>query len=225
MNIDSLGGQTAQMLHDAGFVNTIADLYALKREQLLTLTNFKDKKADKLLAELEASKTCVLAAFVFAIGIPNVGAKTAKDLARVFGSFERLQAAGFEELTAINDVGDIVAQSILDFFTNELMRVQIETLFARGIKPKGAEKSETEAKLAVLEGKKFVLTGTLPNLDRKAANDLIERHGGSCAGSVSAKTDFVLAGESAGSKLDKARSLGIPILSEEAFLRLIGETI
>ncbi|MCL2672123.1 MAG: NAD-dependent DNA ligase LigA [Clostridiales bacterium] len=221
MNIDSLGEQTAQALTDAGYVTSIADLYALDEEKLLTLPGFQTKKARKLLTQLEESKHCSLSAFVFALGIPNVGQKTAKDLAKVFGNFASLRAAETDALVAIPDVGGIVAQSIVDFFADAHRNEQVDRLLAYGIEPQ-----EQEALVGLrLQGKKFVLTGTLPHLERRDAEALIEKHGGACAGSVSAKTNYVLAGEAAGSKLDKANAFGIPVLDEAAFLALIGETL
>lgn len=221
MNIDSLGGQTAQQLFEAGYVQSIADLYALDAEMLIDLPGFQSKKTQKLLEQLEGSKDCALSAFIFALGIPNVGFKTAKDLAKTFGSLAHLQAADLLTLTAIPDVGEIVAQSILDFFSDPHRMQQVTRLLAYGIAPRA---QETKGNL-LLQGKKFVLTGTLPHLERREAEALIEKHGGTCAGSVSAKTDYVLAGASAGSKLEKANALGIPVLDEDGFLTLIGETL
>lgn len=220
MDIESLSTKTAETLIDTLGISTIPDLYEITLDQLLTLDGFGEKKAQNLLSALDNSKHRPLSAFLFAIGIQNVGAKTAKDLAKTFGTFERLRHATREELLAIADIGDIVADSIVDFLTDPKLIGQVDRLFALGVAPVEAAKSEGMQPLA---GKTVVVTGTLPSLSRRDAEDLIERMGGKAAGSVSKKTSYVLAGESAGSKLDKAKELGIPVLSEEEFLHLIGE--
>ncbi|MDO4837795.1 MAG: NAD-dependent DNA ligase LigA [Clostridia bacterium] len=219
MDIDGFSEKTAEQLYDQKNVRDPADLYHLTREDVLSLDGFKDKKADNLLKALEKSKDCALDAFLFAVGIPNVGRKTARDIATTFGTLEKVQEATMEQLIAIPDVGDIVAQSMLEFFSFEENRVMIDRLLKAGVKPRPMQgKAE-----GVLSGKTVVVTGTLPNLSRKDAEELIRRHGGTAASSVSKKTAFVVAGEAAGSKLDKAQALGIEVIDEAELLRRVGE--
>ena len=219
MDIDGFSEKTAEQLYDQKNVRDPADLYHLTREDVLSLDGFKDKKADNLLKALEKSKDCALDAFLFAVGIPNVGRKTARDIATAFGTLEKVQEATMEQLVAIPDVGDIVAQSILEFFSFEENRVMIDRLLKAGVKPREMQ-SKAEG---VLSGKTVVVTGTLPNLSRKDAEELIRRHGGTAASSVSKKTAFVVAGEAAGSKLDKAQALGIEVIDEAELVRRVGE--
>lgn len=214
MDIEGFSEKTAGQVYDQMNVRDPADLYRLTMEQALTLEGFKEKKAAKLLAALEKSKDCTLDAFLFALGIPNVGRKTARDLAQVFGTLTRVSQATEAELTAIPDVGEIVAQSVTEFFSFPENREMIDRLLAAGVHPRDAEQ-QTEG---VLTGQTVVVTGTLPNLSRGEAEELIRRHGGKAASSVSKKTSFVVAGEAAGSKLTKAQELGIPVLDEAAFL-------
>ena len=181
---------------------------------------FKEKKAGNLLAALEKSKDCPLDAFLFALGIPNVGRKTARDLAAAFGTLEKVEQATETELTAIPDVGDVVAQSITEFFSFPENMEMIARLLAAGVRPREAQKQEG----GILSGLTVVVTGTLPTLSRNDAEELIRQHGGKAASSVSKKTAFVVAGEAAGSKLTKAQTLGIPVLDEAAFLEKLKET-
>lgn len=220
MDIESLSGRTAEQLVDAFGISTIPELYGLTAERLVPLERFGPKKAQNLIDALEKSKRRPLSAFLFALGIPNVGVKTARDLARRFGTLAAVRAAGREELLAIDDVGDIVADSILDFFGDPSISAQVDALLAHGVDPQPEAAAEADSPLA---GRTVVVTGTLSSMGRREAEALIERLGGRAAGSVSKKTDFVLAGESAGSKLDRARALGIPVLDEAAFYKLIGE--
>ena len=218
MDIESFSEKTAELFYDQIGVRTPADLYALDKASMVALRGFGEKKADKLLAELEKSKDCELDAFLFAIGIPNIGRKTARDLMSHFGSLEALMEASEEELVSIEDVGEIVAQSITGYFADEENRAFVRRLLASGIKPAIHEAQDAGTLFA---GMTFVLTGTLPTLTRAQAEELIRRNGGKAAGSVSKKTSAVLAGESAGSKLTKAQTLGVRILSEEEFLQMI----
>lgn len=220
MDIDTFSDKTAELLYDALGVRDCADLYRLTVSDLLVLDGFKQKRAENLVSALEKSRTCTLDAFLFAIGIPNVGRKTARDLAGHFGSLEAVKAATLEELTAIPDVGDIVAASVVEFFSFHENLEMIDRLLAAGITPQ----HESDAVSDVLAGKTIVVTGTLPSLSREEAEKLIAAHGGKPSGSVSKKTAFVLAGEKAGSKLTKAQSLGIPVLDEAAFMSLIDGT-
>ena len=220
MDIESFSDKTAGQLIEALGVDSIPALYALNKDQLVALDRFGEKKAQNLLDALEQSKTRSLGAFLFALGIPNVGTKTAKDLAKRFGTLEAVRHASHEELLAIPDVGGIVAESILSFFGDANIASQIDQLLAYGVSPQSMQVANTASPIA---GKTIVVTGTLPTLGRRDAENLIEENGGKAAGSVSKKTDYVLYGESAGSKLDKARELNIPLLTEAEFLELIGK--
>ena len=220
MDIESFSDKTAGQLIEALGVDSIPALYALNKEQLVELDRFGAKKAQNLLDALEQSKTRPLGAFLFALGIPSVGNKTAKDLAKRFGTLEAVRAATREELLAIPDVGGIVAESILSFFADANIASQIDQLLSYGVSPQSEQAANTASPIA---GKTIVVTGTLPTLDRRQAEALIEQNGAKAAGSVSKKTDYVLYGESAGSKLDKARELGVALLTEAELLALIGE--
>ena len=218
MDIEGLSEKTAEQLYDQMGVRDPADLYHLTREQALTLEGFKERKADKLLAALEKSKDCTLDAFLFAIGIPNIGRKTARDLANAFGTLAKVSEATQEDLIALPDVGDIVAQSVTEFFSFPENRVMIDRLLQSGVHPKeSAGKAE-----GAFSGMSVVVTGTLPTLSRKEAEELIRQNGGTAASSVSKKTAFVVAGEAAGSKLTKAQTLGIEVIDEAELMRRCG---
>lgn len=219
MDIDTFSEKTAALLVEEMGLKSIPDLYDMTAEDFVALPGFKEKKTGNLMAAIEASKDCSLGAFVFAIGIPNVGSKTARDLARHFGSLEALRNANREQLMEVQDVGEVVADSIIAFFGDSFIAAQVDRLLAHGVSPRPEEVQQQSP----ITGKTVVVTGTLPTMDRREAEALIERLGGKAAGSVSKKTDYVLAGENAGSKLTKARELGIPVLSEEEFFQLIGE--
>lgn len=221
MDIESLSDKTIEQLCSAFGIDTIPELYGLTAEQLLPLDRFGEKKAQNLIDALEKSKARPLSAFLFALGIPNVGVKTAKDLARTFGSLDGVRSADRESLTAIPDVGEIVADSILAFFSDARISAQVDALLAHGVNPA----SELAQKDSPIRGRTIVVTGTLARFGRREIEQLIERLGGKAAGSVSKKTDFVVAGEAAGSKLEKARALNVPVLSEDAFLDMIGEEL
>ena len=222
MNITGFSEKTAGQLYDTCEIRDPADLYHLTRDQLLTLEGFKDKKADNLLSALEKSRHCALDEFLFAIGIPNIGRGTARDIAGYFGSLQKVMGADLDALTAIPDVGGIVAQSVVEFFSFPENQRMIERLLSAGVTPAEAAQPE-EGAPQPLAGMTVVVTGTLPSLSRSEAEDLIRRMGGTASGSVSKKTSYVLAGEKAGSKLDKARQLGVPVLDEAAFMTLIGK--
>ena len=216
MDITGFSEKTADLLYDRIGVRDPADLYRLEEAQLLALDGFQEKKARNLLAALEESKHCPLSRFLLAIGIPNIGKRTARDLAQHFGTLAHLQSASREALLAIDDVGDIVAQSVVDFFSFPENQEMIARLLAAGVNPQPEGMAQTGA----LSGLTLVVTGTLPTFSRQEAEAFIREHGGTATGSVSRKTSFVVAGENAGSKLGKAQSLGIPVLSEEELLRL-----
>lgn len=219
MDIDTFSDKTAELLYDRLGLRDCADLYKLTANDLMALDGFQQKRAENLIAALNKSRHCALDAFLFALGIPNVGRKTAKDLADRFHSLDGLKAASLEELTAINDVGGIVAASIVEFFSFHENVDMIDRLLEAGVAPV----YESGVISNALEGKTVVVTGTLPTLSREEAESLVAAHGGKAAGSVSKKTAFVLAGEKAGSKLDKAMALGIPVVDEAQFREMIGE--
>ena len=218
LDIDGFSEKTAELLVEQGIIRDAADMMALKQEQLEGLPLFKDKRIDNLISAIEKSKSRPLDAFVFALGIPNIGRKTARDLAQNLGTMEKIRTATAEELLAIPDIGEIVAASITDFFASERGSSLVERLLKAGCVPTW----ETVTLGNAFEGKTVVLTGTLSTMGRKAAGDLIAAHGGKVTGSVSKKTDFVIAGEEAGSKLEKAQKLGVTVLDEETFLNMIG---
>lgn len=220
MDIEGFSEKTAEALAETLGVGDVPSLYDLGMQELLAVPGFKQKKAEKLLAALENSKKRPLGRFLFALGVPNVGVKTARDIARHFGNLEAVRNASAEELIPIPDVGEIVADSVVKFFRDDSISRQIDRLLAHGVEPQPEEAQRTDLPLA---GRTVVVTGTLPTMDRRAAEALIVRLGGKAAGSVSKKTNYVLAGENAGSKLDKARELGVPVLSEQEFLQMVGE--
>lgn len=218
MDIEGLGEQLIEQLVDRGLVTTPADFYKLGLIALAELDRMAEKSAQNVLDALAHSKSTTLPRFIYALGIRHVGESTAKTLARHFGTLDALMAASEEEMLAVEDVGPVVAQSILGFFHDPLNRELIAQLRAAGVH---WDESVVERDAQPLTGKTFVLTGTLPNLKRDEAQALIEAAGGKVSGSVSKKTSYVVAGEEAGSKLVKAESLGIPVLDEEAFLQLL----
>ena len=220
MDIDTFSEKTAALFVEELKLKSIPDLYDLGPQDYMGLQGFGERRINNLMAAIERSKDCTLGAFIFAIGIPNVGAKTAKDLARRFGTIEALRSATVEKLTEVPDVGEIVARSIVEFFADPSIATQVDRLLAHGVKPRPEEVQQDSP----ISGKTIVVTGTLEKLDRRQAEALIESLGGKAAGSVSKKTDYVLAGESAGSKLTKARELGVRVLNEQEFFELIGET-
>lgn len=218
MDIETFSTRTAGLFYDELGVRSAADLYHLDREKLVALKGFGEKKTEKLFAELEKSKDCELDAFLFAIGIPNIGKKTAYDLMAHFGTLEALMGASEQELEDVEDVGGIVAASITEYFADEENRRFVNRLLKAGVRPQMHMQQDAGT---LFEGMTFVLTGTLPMLSRAQAQEMIRKNGGKATGSVSKKTSIVLAGESAGSKLDKARELGVRIIDEAQFLQMI----
>ncbi|MBS0442606.1 MAG: NAD-dependent DNA ligase LigA [Proteobacteria bacterium] len=220
MDIEGLGDKLVDQLVDGGLIRTLPELYTLGLAKLAALDRMAEKSAAKLVAALEKSKHTTLARFLYALGIRQVGEATAKDLAKHFGALDRVMDASVEQLLEVNDVGPIVAQSIRTFFEQPHNREVVEQLRAAGI---GWDEHEGEDYTSPkpLAGKTLVLTGTLPTLSRDEAKELIEAAGGKVSGSVSKKTHFVVAGEEAGSKLDKARELGVPVLDEAALRALL----
>lgn len=218
MNIPGFSEKTAEALFEKLDIKALSDLYSIKKEELLTLDKFGDKKADNLLNAIEGSKKAPLYSFIYALGIPNVGLKTSKDLCKRFKSLDNIMNATAEELISVDDVGDIVAESILEFFSDENIKKSINDLLEAGVSPI-YEESNTEE--SVFTGKSVVVTGSLENFTRTTIKEKLEELGAKVASSVSKKTDYVLAGEKAGSKYDKAIALGVKILTEEEFLEMI----
>jgi DNA ligase (NAD+) len=218
MDIDGLGEALVNQLTERGMVKNVADLYKLTKDDLLKLERMGDKSAQNVLDEIEASKKLPLERVIYGLGIRFVGERTAQFLAEHFGSLEAIMRAGAEELEEVNEVGPRIAESIVEFFGDEHNRKLVGDLRKAGLTFTG-KKKEKGTKLA---GKTFVLTGTLARYSRDEAKKMIEDAGGRVSGSVSKKTDYVVAGADAGSKLDKARELGVAIIGEEEMERMVG---
>lgn len=219
MDIEGLGEKLVDQLVEANLVHTLADIYKLDLATLSNLDRMAEKSAQNILDALDASKMTTLARFIYSLGMRNVGEATAKDLAKHFGNLPALMQASTQDLLNVNDVGPVVAESIINFFSEEHNQGVIAELLAAGITwPETDGKQLATGKLL---GKTFVLTGTLPNLSRDNAKELVEAAGGKVSGSVSKKTDFVVVGSDAGSKLDKAQELGVTILDEDGLLDLL----
>jgi len=218
MDIEGLGDKLVDQLVDQQIIKTPADLYRLGFMSLVQLERMGEKSAQNLLASIEKSKKTTLARFIFALGIRHVGETTGKDLAQHFQSIDALITASYEQLLEVKDVGPTVAQSIIEFMAESHNREVIEALMASGIECQVDKKQIVDA----VAGKTFVLTGTLPTLSREQAKDMLEKAGAKVAGSVSAKTDYVVAGADAGSKLEKAEQLGIEVIDELTLLALVG---
>lgn len=219
MDVEGLGEKLVDQMVEAGIVKTLPDLYRLGLANLVALERMGEKSAQNLLAGLEKSKSTTLPRFLFSLGIRHVGEATAKDLARHFGKLDAIMEASAERLLQVPDVGPIVAESIHTFFSQRHNVEVIEQLRACGVHWEEGEPAVQAPKL--LAGKTVVLTGTLPNLSREEAKDMLEAAGAKVAGSVSKKTDYVIAGAEAGSKLDKAQELGITVLDEEGLRKLV----
>lgn len=217
MDIESLSEKTIELLFSELSVQDIAGLYEITREQLTELPGFKEKRADNIISGIENSKNPELANYIYALGINNVGKKTAKDLAERYVTFDALKLAETDELVEIKDIGGVVAECIVDFFADENVKRVLKRLEDNGVRPK-----PFKAAKGALEGKKFVITGTLDGYTRAEAGALIEKHGGTVQSSVGKTTDYLLAGENAGSKLDKASKLGVSVLNLEELLRMTG---
>lgn len=235
MNIESLGQGRIELLYDKGLVITPADLYDLKAEQLLGLektytgddgktrtVSFREKTVENILSAIEKSKEVPFGRVLFALGIRFVGETVASKLASAFGEIDKLAAAGFEQLTAVDEIGEKIAESVIEWFARPEHRELVERLRAHGLKMENDQQPENVSN--TLAGKTIVVSGVFSLFSRDEAHRLIEMHGGKIASSVSAKTSFVLAGENMGpAKLEKARQLGIPIVDEQEFLAMIGQ--
>ena len=221
MDIEGLGDKLVEQLVDQGIVRTPADLYKLGVMKLSALDRMAEKSAANIVAAIDGSRTPALNRFIFALGIRHVGESTAKDLAKHFGRLQAVMDADEAALLEVNDVGPVVAQSIANFFAEEHNRQVIEDLLASGVTPSESEPAARAP--APFAGKTFVLTGTLPTLSREAAKEMLEAAGAKVAGSVSKKTDYVVAGAEAGSKLEKAQALGVAVIDEDGMLALLRE--
>ena len=219
MNIEGLSEKTIETLMEEGVLSNFVDIYRLKAEDFEGIEGFKETKINNILTAINDSKNTTLARLIFALGIANIGKKASKQLAEKFGSMENLQMASIEDLTAIEDFGEIMASSVIDYFASPEHVKAIEELYALGVKIK-----EEEVRSGAMTGYVVVLTGSLPTLKRSQAKQLIEEHGGKTADSVSKAVNLVVAGEDAGSKLDKATKLGIKIIDEAGLLAMIGKS-
>jgi DNA ligase (NAD+) len=222
MDIEGLGEKLVDQLVDHEVVRTPADLYKLEAGQLAALERMAEKSAANVVDAIAKSKHAALARFIYALGIRNVGESTAQDVARHFGSVDRLAGASDEDLQQVPDVGPVVAQSIAGFFAEPHNRQVIKQLLAAGVRPAESAPARIDTSSPVY-GRTFVLTGTLPHLARDEAQQKIRDRGGKVSGSVSKKTDYVVAGADPGSKYDKARSLGVTILDEAGLLKLLAK--
>lgn len=218
MNIDGMGPAVVRLLIASGLIHNVADIYSLSAGEIEGLDRMGKKSAENLIAAIERSKSAGLDKLIYALGIRQVGEKAARSLAEAFPDIELLFSASEEQISAIYDFGDISAHYIVNFFAHPQTRVLVDELKSRGVKTT----YEVQKRGNIFEGMTFVLTGTLPTMKRDEASRLIEENGGKVSSSVSAKTSMVLAGEDAGSKLTKAQSLGVRIISEEELLAMLG---
>ncbi len=217
MDIEGLGPQIVSLLLENKLIEKVSDIYELKAEQIASLERMGQKSADNLIAAIEASKQQELARLIYALGIRQIGKKAGKILAKNFKTMSRIMDAKVEDFVNIFEIGEISGKSVVDFFSSEANRTLISKLMQHGVNMEYQDESVSE----VFLNKTFVLTGTLPNLTRSEASKIIEDNGGKVSSSVSKKTDYVLAGEEAGSKLKKAQDLGVTILSEEEFCKML----
>jgi DNA ligase (NAD+) len=217
MDIENLGPALIEQLIDSGLVNNFADLYKLQPAQLAALERMAEKSADNVIKAIEESKTRSLWRLVAALGIRHIGSQSAQILAERFGSLGALMSATQEELAAIDQIGPTMAESVYEYFRDQKNHSVIDQLLAAGVKPR----QPRTRRLDKLAGKTIVVTGTLENLTRQQAEQAIRQAGAKPSGSVSKNTDFVLAGENPGSKLGKARELGIEVIDEKKFLKMI----
>ncbi|MBI2057706.1 MAG: NAD-dependent DNA ligase LigA [Candidatus Yanofskybacteria bacterium] len=218
MNIDGMGPKIIDQLMDAGLIRDSADLYTLKKSDLLNLERFADKSAENTINSINSRKEAALDRFVFALGIPHVGSETALDLARNFGALEKISEANPEEFLKIKDVGSVVSRSIYDWFRSDYNQKLLKKFTLAGLH---VLKQELVQKSLKLKDKTFVFTGTLETLSREKAEELVREHGGNVSSSVSKETAYVVAGEESGSKYSKAKRLGVKIINEKNFLDMI----
>lgn len=220
MDIEGLSEKTIGQLMDGLGIKEVYDLYDLSYDDLIDLERFGPKKTNNLLDAIEASKDVDLNRFIYAIGIPNVGERTARDLASKFKNFASLRKAEASELTQIPDIGEITAENIVEFFADANINEAIDLLLSKGIK---INEDINEDSTNILEGLTYVITGTIDGYKRDDVKELIEKNGGKVTGSVSKKTDALICGENAGSKLDKAKSLDIKIIDGNELKEFLNE--
>jgi len=220
MDIDGLGDKLVEQMIDAGLINTPADLYHLEAEQIAALERMAEKSADNLVKALEKSKTPPLARFIYALGIREVGETTAMNLANEFGSLNAIMSADYDSLIEVQDIGPVVAQHIVHFFQQSHNIEVINEMLKAGIKPQEAQKPAADSGSA-FAGKTVVITGTLPSMSRDEAKEKLLVAGAKVTSSVSAKTDYLLAGDKAGSKMTKAEKLGIKVIDEATMLSML----
>lgn len=216
-NIEGFSEKTASLVYDKLNVRKVSDIYKITEEDLLKLDSFKEKKSQNIINSIKNSKKIDFSRFLYALGIPEIGNKTAKDLARKFENLGNLENATKEDLLEVDDIGEVIADNIISFFKDKDNLDEIQNLFNVGVTISGKASAQTNEKIS---GKTFVLTGTLTR-PRREIEEMIENLGGKTSSSVSKNTDFVLAGENAGSKLDKARELGVKVINEDEFFDLI----
>ncbi|MCR3956406.1 MAG: NAD-dependent DNA ligase LigA [Gudongella sp.] len=219
MNIEGFSEKTAELFVEKLDIKDLPDIYELKYSDIMDLEGFKEKKTQNLVDAIEKSKDVSLHSFIYALGIPNVGIKTARDLADRYGSLEGIMGATREDLVGIQDIGEIVAESIVEFFQDEMIRSGIEKLLNEGVKPHHQQVEVEEE--SIFTGKTVVITGTIEGMTRNEIKDRVIGMGGTVTGSVSRKTDFVIVGEEAGSKLTKAQELNIPIIREDELKNIL----
>jgi DNA ligase (NAD+) len=217
MDIEGLGENIASQLIESGLVKELPDLYSLSHDDFMTLDLFAEKKAKNLYNSIMNTKNCSLANFIYALGIPNIGKHLAGVLASRFRDINLIIQSKYDDLTEIDEIGPIVTDSLIGFFNNSRNLLMIKRLLKAGVYP------AYEQTLNSLDGKKFIFTGTLKKYTRKEAESRVMELGGRCVSSVSGNTDFLVAGENPGSKLEKARKLGINIISEDEFAKIIEE--
>jgi len=221
MDIEGLGGKTVDMMVDSGLIKGVSDLYFIKKEDLLKLPRFAEKSVDNLLNAIEESKNRSLARFIYALGIPNVGEHVARLLAKKFGSLENLMKAGRDDLLSIYEIGPEIAENVVAFFREKHNLDEIEKMRKAGVRATTAVEEKKEG--GPLHGKTFVFTGALQNFSRDEAKAIVEELGGRASSSVSKSTDYVVVGENPGSKYEKAKKLGVKIITEEEFMEMIGK--
>ena len=219
MNIDSLGEETIELFYQQGLVKSVADLYKLNREKLLPLERMADKSVTNILTNLEASKKAPFERVLFALGIRHVGATVAKNLAHSFGSMQKLREASVEALTEVEEIGEKIAESVREYFSDPVNLALIEFLQQQGLNFEATAKA---AKSDLLKGLQIIASGKLQKYSREEIKQLIEAHGGKAVSSISKQTSYLLAGENIGpNKLKKALDLGIPVISEEDFDKML----
>ena len=220
LEIYTIGPKILQRLKDEGLISDAADLFTLKKEDVASLERFGEKSAENIINSIQEHKKVSFPRFIMALGILHVGEQTAFDLAEAFGTLNKLRNASLEELNTIENIGDVVAKSVYDFFRDPQNQKFIDRLLERGVKVQSAEKVVKSQKL---KGLKIIVTGTLETLSRDEAKKLVMENGGDWVSSVSKNTDFLVVGDNPGSKLDKAEKLGVKIIDEQQFLKILNK--